>query len=159
MKFKYLIGVLVTISFQISCASETREQSLIKLGSKSIQQCRDFIEDKTEQAFLQEINLAYFYVFNKGTIVAFTEGAVGTFGKRDKNYKQHWACGFYKGEIVHASSPLKEPILDLPIGENFEVYDSSVQELLFKKIGNGFDYCCQQPFDPKNIETNNPEHK
>lgn len=59
--------------------------------------------------------------------MAFTEGAVGTFGMRDKGYKQHWACGFLRNE------------------------------LLFYKEKGEFKYCCEQLFSPDNIKKHNPD--
>lgn len=140
-----------------SCSLNTALANNSIAGMRYVNECKNFIESRTSEAISQNIDTAYVEIFKKGGVVAFTEGAVGTFGVRDKGYKQHWACGFLRNELVYVTAPMQEPIWDLKSEERFENYEFDVKELLFIKEKDEFKYCCEQLFSPDNIKKHNPD--
>lgn len=147
MIIKFLVFGLFPLVL-LSC-SLSEEDVIIKKSSDYLKQCEVFIESKTDEDVSSISDFSYIYFFEHGVIVTFTKGEVGSFFERDDDYKQLWACGFYKEKLVYVSAPLAEPILISENDENFEDYSSNVKELLFRKVGDKFEYCCQQLFNPE----------
>jgi hypothetical protein len=134
--------------FSILCTFSCTQTSLIKKDSlvdlAAIAKCQGFIESHIGKILSGEIDRVYIDKFPDGLIVAFTEGEVGTFGKRDEHYRQHWACGISDGIVLKASSPFEEPILDSKEPLLFEKYDVNVIEKLYLKENGEYKFCCKQ---------------
>ena len=142
--FTLSIGIFSLLcTFSCTQSSSTKKDSLSEI--ESVFKCQEFIESHTGKSLSGEIDRVYIDKFPDGLIVAFTEGEVGTFGKRDEHYRQHWACGISDGIILKVSSPLKEPILDLQEPLFFEKYDGGVIEKLYFRKNGELKFCCEQP--------------
>lgn len=153
---KILIMVNVFLFLVSSCSLNASAANNSIAGARYVKECKNFIESKTSETLSQNIDTGYVEIFKKGVVVSFTEGAVGTFGKRDKGYKLDWVCGFLKNELVYVTAYRQDPILDLNSIASFENYELDVEELLFHKEKGEFKYCCEQPFSIDNIEKHNP---
>ncbi|CAM3718770.1 hypothetical protein [Rheinheimera salexigens] len=157
MIFKSFVIANVFLFLVSSCSLNATSANSSIVGMRYVNECKNFIESRTSETISQNIDTAYVEIFKKGSVVAFTEGSVGTFGERDKGYKQHWACGFLRNELVYVTAPMQEPIWDLKLEEIFENYELDVKELLFNKEKGEFKYCCEQLFSPDNIKKHNPD--
>ena len=103
------------------------------------------------------MNQIYVDVFESGHSVAFTHGAVGTFGKRSLEYNSLWGCGITEGKIVFLSNFKSVEIIDELRKYPFNDYTQDVKEYLFLKNESGvFEFCCVQNFDENNIDKHNP---
>lgn len=153
MKIKSLITSLLLFG-SLSCSSAP-QQNLINKGTNYISQCEEYLTHQVEEGVGVSSNFSYVYFFQRGVIVTFTKGEVGSFTKRDENYKQILACGFYQGKLVRVKSPQAEPVLNIPVEDDFEDYNVKVMELLFKRVGGRFEYCCQQVFNPSQFNDEN----
>ena len=153
MKHFKLMGLLIT-SFicSVSCAQVNIAKAHSVEGVKTIKLCQDNIQSQTGEAISEKIDRAYIDVFFGGMIVAFTEGEVGTFGKRDRYYRQHWVCAVSDDAIVRVGAPLSDPLIDKPEPMEFEKYDDSVIEQLYMRENGRFAYCCEQRLDENNFQ-------
>lgn len=109
------------------------------------------------------IDRVYIDVFKNIDMLAFTEGAVGTFGKRSATYRSHLVCTVKQGEVLKLSAPFRLPWVDKAgddISEAYKEYhEGTVVELLYLRVDDRFEFCCSQPFDEKNIDKHNPDRK
>jgi hypothetical protein len=160
-KTKVAGAFLLLSVFVGACAKIYPQSEVVALGKSAILQCEKFIQDQVGLDLAVNIDRAYVDVFEKGLVVALTEGAVGTFEKRDSYYRQHWACAFSMGKLVKVSAPLEEPLLHT-LGyekfEKFENYDNNTKELLFKRSDKEYTFYREQVFNSNNIEKHNSEN-
>tara|TARA_Y100001970_G_C14219155_1_gene851560 strand:- start:1046 stop:1522 length:477 start_codon:yes stop_codon:yes gene_type:complete len=156
MKFFKLMGLFI-ISFicLVSCALVNIAKAHSVEGVDAIKLCQVYIQSQTGEAISERIDRAYVDVFSGGMIVAFTEGEVGTFGKRENHYRQYWACAVSENTIVRVSAPSHDPLIDKPELMGFEKYDGSVIEQLYRRENDQFVYCCEQKLDENNFEKHN----
>ncbi|MCY4362923.1 MAG: hypothetical protein OXE42_12190 [Gammaproteobacteria bacterium] len=139
------------------------EDALSIRGYEELTLCVTEYKRLTGEPIADEIDRAYIDVFKNLDVVAFTEGAVGTFGKRSPTYRSHVVCAVKQGEVVDLTAPLMQLWVDKSgddISEaNKEYQEGTVIELLYLRDGDRFEFCCSQPFDEKNIDKHNPDRK
>lgn len=152
--------ILSFILFGISCANSIDVEDSKVFGIEALSFCINEVKKITGKDLSPEINMAYIDVFPDGYTVGFTRGSVGTFGKRSRNYSMILACGVSTrdGMKLAVLRPQGEDLFNdknnLPPYENFK---EEVIEIMFRRDGKEFKYCCSQNFDEKNIKKNNPD--
>jgi len=149
---------LLLITFCSSCTSLDVADTDAILGAESaIASCINKLEYLAKRPSLEQVDHIYVDVFAGGYTLSFSNGAIGTFGKRSLALKIIWACGVSNNKVVFLGTFLKDPLIDDMDRYDFENYDEEVTEILFKRVGNEFEYCCSQKFDEKNIDKHNPD--
>jgi len=149
---------LLLIIFCSSCASLDVADADAILGAESaIASCINKLEYLAKRPSLEQVDHIYIDVFTGGYTLSFFSGALGSFGKIGLDSRTIWACGVSDNKVVFLGAPLRDPLIDDMDRYDFENYDEDVIEILFKRVGNEFEYCCSQKFDEKNIYKHNPD--
>lgn len=139
-----------------ACSSVGFSSSIFLPAQGAMALCIDEIEGLTKKELSADIDHVYIDVFLGGYTLSFSDGAIGSFGKRSHRTRTVWACAVTQNKVVYLGAPLRDALIDMMDSYSFENYEEDVEELLFKRGDNGFEYCCSQAFDEKNIEKNNP---
>lgn len=139
------------------------EDALSIRGHEELTLCMTEYTRLTGGPIADEIDRVYIHVFNDLDGILFTEGAVGTFGKRSPTYASWLGCTVKNGEMVHLELTMRTTLfktLDYNIFEGYEEYhEGTVIELLYLRVNGRFEFCCSQPFDVNNIDKHNPDRK
>jgi len=149
---------LLLIAFCSSCANlDVVDSDAILEAESVIASCISKLEHLTKHSSMEQVDRIYVYVFEGGYLLSFSNGAIGTFGKRSLTLKTIWACGVSDNKVVFLGAFFRDPLIDDMDRYDFENYDEDVTEILFKRVGDEFEYCCSQKFDEKNIDKHNPD--
>ena len=140
------------------------EDAMARRGSDEITLCVTEYTRLTGEPIPHEIERVYIDVFKNLDILAFTEGAVGTFGKIILPYRSHLVCTVKQGEVLELLAAMFT-LLEVDKAEDEiskaykEYHAGTVFELLYLRVDDRFEFCCAQPFDEKNIDKHNPDRK
>lgn len=127
-------------------------------AERVIDACIDRVTEFAGRELLSDVDHVYVEVFSNGHMVSFSMGAVGTFGKRSRDYRQVVACGVSEDQIVFLGQPLRDAYIDRMSDDSFDNYQEDVTELLFTLENGLLRFCCSQKFDEDNIRRNNPDY-
>jgi len=149
---------LLLMVFCSSCASlDVVDSDAILEAESVIASCINKLEHLAKHSSMEQVDHIYVYVFEEGYLLSFFKEAKGTFGKIGLDSRTIWACGVSDNKVIFLGAPLRDPLIDDMDRYDFENYDEDVIEILFKRVGNEFEYCCSQKFDEKNIYKHNPD--
>lgn len=155
MKF---LTIILILAFGAGCqnlAVKNTESSYENVLSY----CLEEISKRTGAPLSPKADQAYLQYDKKGYFVAFTHGALGTFGKRSLDYSLVMGCAVVtepKMKLVYLGQPMKDTLVEEPEMNQLETNPEGSTEILFIREDGKFKYCCSQPFDEKNIEKHNP---
>lgn len=157
------IPLLVLLYCSQAVTGDQAEDILSRRGYEQITLCETEYTRLTGEPIADEIDRVYIDVFKHLDILAFTEGAVGTFGKRSPTYASRLVCTVQNSKVVDLAVPMRRILID-KAGDDIseaekEYHEGTVIELLYVRDGNGFQFCCSQPFDVTNIDKHNPDRK
>lgn len=131
---------------------ETRAREVLEL-------CLGEVKRVSGESLSVAADRAYVYVDKEGSWVIFSHGEIGSFGQAGQDSGVIYSCGVLNGppaKAVFLGAPLKDALIDEPGREYFDTPEGTT-EILFKREGEEFNYCCSQPFDEKNFDKHNPD--
>ncbi len=122
-----------------------------------VSMCKEKIENETASVLSNGVDRVYVDSFKNGYSVSFSDGAVGTFGKRSEDVRSVWVCGVSQNKVVYLSELDALPVIDQLENYPYENYDEDVKEYLYLRRDEYFEFCCSQNFNVNNIKKHNPD--
>ena len=163
------VCVMITLVFFCSFACgerSTAETEFVGTVDRAVALCVSEYVRLSGKEFFGEADNSYVYVPSDRLLlsVIFTQGQLGTFGKRSVRYGLYLSCNvdISDGLRIYALVPRRSDVVlelpeaaDMPVRE-FHEGEGGVWELHYRRRDDRFVFDASQPFDERNYDTHNP---
>ena len=147
----FILGNLIVLLLT-SCTNSDRSNTPSSNVDFVVSMCEDKMVNESESVLSDGVDRVYVDAFKSGYSVSFSDGAVGTFGKRSEDVRSVWMCGVSQNKVVYLSELDSLPVIDQLEKYPYENYDEDVKEYLHLRKDESFEFCCSQDFNVNNIK-------